>query len=384
MSQTVRPDSGASPKRKVSLADVAQAVGVGTTAVSYALNGKGNLSAKTREAVLQAARELGYESNYFAQNLKTSFRDVVALCAGIDLGVGTVKIWEIQHRLDRAGHSVEIYTAPIFVSHESQKQLEMLQMVRRLKPRAIICEVATMRAGLEAGGYDELRRYVESGGTLVCYNCGDAPDIECDTVLYDEPHSAYLMGRHLLDMGHKKIGLCIHNNAKSPDHPHLQGFVRALKEAGIEPNPDWIWAECCQEDGGARLAEKFLALPDDDHPSALGIINDVAAGAFVNALARAGKHIPEEVSVIGHDDIPAAKHCLVPLSTISHPSTEMAAALVEMLLSRFEERYIGAARQVTVRGRLIRRDSVVALGEARKTNGRPQETHAANELLVTR
>ena len=360
--------------KKATLADVAQAAGVGTTAVSYALNGKGNLSAKTRENVLQAARDLGYESNYFAQNLKTTFRDVVALCAGIDLGVGTVKIWEIQHRLDRAGHAVEIYNAPIFVSDESQKQLEMLQLVRRLKPRAIICEIASLRAGLDAGGYDEMRRYIESGGTLVCYNCGDAPAIECDTVLYDEPHSAYLMGRHLIDVGHRKIGICIHNDDKPKNHPHLRGFKRALKEAKIAINEDWIWAECCQEDGGARLAERFLAMPHSEWPTAIGIINDVAAGAFINALTRAGFQVPRELSVIGHDDVPAAKHCIVPLSTISHPSSDMAAALVEMVLSRFDGRYNGAPRTETVRGKLIQRDSVTSprtLPKATKAKRRP-------------
>lgn len=352
---------------KVTLDDVARAAGVGKTAVSYALNGKGNLSDKTRENVLQAARELGYESNYFAQNLKTTFRDVVALCAGIDLGVGTVKIWEIQHRLDYAGHSVEIYNAPIFVSDESQKQLEMLQLVRRLKPRAIICEIASLRAGLNAGGYEEMRRYMETGGTLICYNCGDAPAIECDTVLYDEPHSAYLMGRHLLDFGHRKIGICIHNNDKPETHPHLRGFKRALEEGGVTPDERWIWAECCQEDGGARLAQKVLAMPRRDWPTAIGIINDVAAGAFINALTRAGFQIPRDLSVIGHDDVPAAKHCIVPLSTISHPSSDMAEALVEMVLSRFENRYEGAPRTVTVRGQLISRDSVTPLCSSIKT-----------------
>lgn len=347
------------PKKKVTLADVARAAGVGTTAVSYALNEKGNLAPATREAILEAARDLGYESNFFAQNLKVEFRDVVAVCAGIDLGVGTVKIWEIQHRLDEAGHNVEVYPAPVFVSDESEKQLEMLQVVRRLKPRAIVCEIASMHAGLEAGGYDELKRYVESGGILVCYNCGDVPDLDCDTVLYDEQHSAYLMGRHLIEMGHKDLGFCIHCGEVFDEHPHVIGFKRALDEANIAPNPAWLWASCCQEEGGGRLAERFLELPENERPSAIGIINDVAASAFINALTRAGMQIPRDLSVIGHDDVPAAKYALVPLSTISHPSTEMAAAIVELLISRFENLHEIPPRHVTVRGKLIERDSVL-------------------------
>lgn len=363
---------------KVSMLDVAQAAGVGTTAVSYALNGKGNLSAATRETIVRVARELGYEGNYFAQNLKLAFREVVALCACIDLGVGTVKIWEIQHRLDRAGYAVETHITPVYMSHESQQQVDMLRTVRRLKPRAIICEVSTMRAGLEAGGYDELQRYMESGGILLCYNAlptqsdleGDLDASEnavanaenqilnCDTVFYDEAHSAYLMGRHLLEMGHRDLSFCIHGHNPTLEHPHARGFVRALEEAEIEPNWNWIWGECCQEDGGARLAERFLAMPRAQWPTAVGVINDVMASSFVNAMARAGFKIPDDLSVISHDDVPAAKNCLVPLSTISHPSAEIAAQLVEMLLERLESGYDGAARRVTVRGELVQRDSV--------------------------
>lgn len=345
-------------RSKVSIADVAQAAGVGTTSVSYALNGKGNLSATTRETIIRVAREMGYENNYFAQNVKVTFRDVVAVCACMDLGVGTMKIWEIQHRLDRAGHAVETYITPVYMSRESQQQLEMLQTVRRLKPRAIICEISTMRAGLEEGGYDELQRYVENGGTLVCYNSNTPIGIECDTVLYDEAHSAYLMGRHLLEMGHRELGFCIHGTNPQLDHPHVSGFLRALEEAKIAAKPAWIWGECCQEDGGARLAERFIALPRAQWPTAIGIINDVMASSFVNAMTRAGYKIPDDLSIIGHDDVPAAKNCLVPLTTISHPSSLQAAELVEMLFSRFEGRYDGAARHVTVRGELIQRDSV--------------------------
>lgn len=347
---------------KVSMSDVAQAAGVGTTSVSYALNGKGNLSASTRETILRVASELGYESNYFAQNLKATFRNVVAVCACMDLGVGTVKIWEIQHRLDRAGYAVETHITPIYMSHESHQQLEMLQTVRRLKPRAIVCEISTMKAGLEAGGYDELQRYVETGGTLVCYNSNDPIGVDCDTVFYDESHSAYLMGKHLLEMGHRKVGFCIHGTDPKldhPHHPHVSGFLRAMKEAKVAAKPAWIWGECCQEDGGARLAERFIALPRAQWPTAIGIINDVMASSFVNAMTRAGHRIPDDLSIIGHDDVPAAKNCLVPLSTISHPSSLQAAELVEMLLSRFEDRYDGPPRHVTVRGELIQRDSVL-------------------------
>jgi DNA-binding LacI/PurR family transcriptional regulator len=138
------PTSSAPPKPKATLTSVAAAAGVSVTTVSYALNGKGTIPEKTREAVRRAAAELGYESDYFAQNIKTSFRDVIALCATIDLGISTLTLWEVQHQLDEKGYTVEMHPTPVCVSDFEAKQLAMVRDVRRQKPRAIISEVGCL------------------------------------------------------------------------------------------------------------------------------------------------------------------------------------------------------------------------------------------------
>jgi DNA-binding LacI/PurR family transcriptional regulator len=152
-----------SPKiRKATMADVAQAAGVGLTTVSYALSGKGNLPDATREAVLRAAREVGYESNYFAQNIKAPYRDVVALCVGSDLGINTLTVWALQHHLDERGYTLEVHTKPSYVSDAERKQAALLHSLRRQKPRALVCEIS----GLDQAGIDELKFFVEKGGLL--------------------------------------------------------------------------------------------------------------------------------------------------------------------------------------------------------------------------
>jgi DNA-binding LacI/PurR family transcriptional regulator len=121
---------------------------------------------------------------------------------------------------------------------------------------------------------------------------------------------------------------------------------------------EWLWANCCYEEAGARLAEKFLKLKE--RPTAICIINDVTASTFVTQLHRAGVRVPQDVSVVGYDDTPAARYALVPLTTVSHPVEGIARPIIEMLLSRLDGSYNGAPRCVHVKGELIVRESTAA------------------------
>ena len=87
------------------------------------------------------------------------------------------------------------------------------------------------------------------------------------------------------------------------------------------------------------------------------IINDVTASTFVTQLHRAGVRVPQDVSVVGYDDTPAARYALVPLTTVSHPVKGIANPIVEMLLSRLDASYDGAARCLEVKGELVVRES---------------------------
>jgi DNA-binding LacI/PurR family transcriptional regulator len=368
-------------KSRATLADVAAAAGVSVTTVSYALNGKGSIPEATRAAVRQAANDLGYESDYFAQNIKASYRDVIALCATIDLGISTLMLWEVQHRLDEKGYAVEMHPTPVCVSDFEAKQVAMLRSVRRQKPRAIISEVACM----SEASLQELRLFCDKGGLLVGYGNGTVPDIDCDCVIYDEEDSAYQAARHLIKQGHRDIGLCIHHDEVVEAHPHVAGWTRAMQEFGVPINSDWMWGKCCYEDGGAELGQAFMALAPEKRPTAICIINDVMTASFVNFLTRAGVRVPHDVSIIGHDNTPAARHCVVPLTTFSHSVTTMTGHLMELLMSRLEGRYSGPSRRIMVQGELICRDSVRKMETASRPHHdavMPYQPHNIQKVTV--
>lgn len=339
--------------RRPTLKDVAQRAGVTPAMVSFTLSGKRRASEQTLRAVTKAAQELGYVPNPHAQRLASGgCHNTIALLWSIDLGVSTQQAYFIQHRLDEAGFTVETHDTPFYVSDVAAKQAQMLSSLCRQKPRAIICRSRE----LQESALMQLRRYAQDGGTVVCYGSKDNKSF--DQVIFDAQDNIYQAANHLLNLGHHNIGLSVHAHAVLPDDPALAGLQRALKERDVEVRPDWLWANCCYEEAGARLAEQWLQLKD--RPSALCIINDVTASTFITQLHRAGVRVPDDVSVVGYDDTAAARFALVPLTTVSHPVEGIARPIIEMLLSRLDGSYDGAPRCVEVKGELIVRESTAA------------------------
>lgn len=343
--------------------DVAGALGMHKSTVSLALSGKGNVSAATRQRIMKVARELGYEPNPLAQRLAHGHRNsVVCLFSGtLDVGLATEKILLIQQELSARGMEVPIYTSPDGNADGGESQAAQIKQVCRQRPRAILCAAQMLHPAV----YYELAAYQRGGGVVVSY---DIPvPLACDQVIFDREDNAYQAARHLLERGHRHIGLAMSQSVSvTPDAPNvpqtfrLRGFHRALNEFGVPFREEWLFLNATYEKGGAELARRFLAMRE--RPTGMCIVNDYVALAFMVEVMRAGVHVPEDVSVVSHDDQPIASYCPVPLTAVSQPVEAIARAVVTMLVERlgFDEETAASTppRTVTVRGQLVERESV--------------------------
>lgn len=356
--------------KPITIQDVAQAAGVAKTTASYALSGKGQLSSATRESVIKVAHELGFEPNFHAQRLSNGrCHDTIAIFASrLDLGVLAQKVQLIQRALVREG-----YRAPVFaggydvdnqpVSEEETKAL--LADVRRQKPVAVIVNSPS----LGDAAWDELRRLCDEGGALVLYDHEfpqQSAQLQCDTVIFDREDNTYQAARHLLELGHRELGLFMPGQQQNfPFHPRFCGFARALSDFGLKPNVDWFFCGGQYEAGGATLAKRFLEL--SRRPSGMCIINDDAAVAFIAELGRAGVKVPDEVSVVSHDDLPIARYFPIQLTTVSHPVEEIAEAVVQILLERLRSPQKSPQTRV-LRGQLYARQSATSIEIKKETS----------------
>ena len=222
-------------RKPPTIRDVAGELGLHKSTVSLALSGKGNLSAATRQKVLAAARELGYEPNPLAQRLAHGHRNAtVGIFSGVlDVGLGTEKILLIQKALSARSLEVPIYTCPEPVGDEGKSQVAQLRQLCRQRPRAILCTTQM----LEPGVFRELQAYQREGGIVVSF---DLPvPLECDQVLFDREENAYQAARHLLEHGHRHLGIGVtvtnerlSGTTSDPQTYRLKGFRRALAELG--------------------------------------------------------------------------------------------------------------------------------------------------------
>jgi DNA-binding LacI/PurR family transcriptional regulator len=345
-------------KKDVSLADVARLAGTAKSTASLALNGKSWVSHETRQAVINAARELnfipsGMDDKSVSRELN---HDVALFSLQFDLGCSTQKIQGIQKQLLQRGFQVPIYGfGYVPVVGEMPIQTEQLQDIIKSKPRCLIYNSQqTHRDVLEV-----LQKYIADGGILVTY---DIPlDIECDQVHFDREYNLYVAVKHLLDLGHRRIG--IYRTGQRHSSPlQYQTFSRVLEEHGLKPEPDWIFPSLDPDESeadGAGLASQFLQLPPGQRPTAICVYADHSAISFLGELRAAGIYVPYDLSVIGHDNRPLGRYSTPPLTTVSHPVDEIVNQVVSLVESRLNG-YQGPARQICIRGELVPRQSTAA------------------------
>jgi len=356
------PDANTTSK-PISIGYIAEALGIHKSTVSLALSGKGRVSPVTREKIMAFAEELGYRPDPLAQRLASrSTNRVVCLCSGsLDPGRGMEKIALIQSTLTGLDIEVPFYTPAKATEHRDTKeaQVTMFRQLRRQRPQAIICSVHAFHD--EA--FAELERYQQEGGIVISY---DLPiPLNCDQVVFDRFDNAYQGAHYLLERGHRHLGLGISrlvgartSNINTTQNTRAAGFRKALSERGEEVHAEWVFENDTHERGGAEMARHFLEL--EKRPTGLCIVNDYVALAFMVEVMRAGVRIPEDVSVIGYDDLPIASYCPVPLTSVSQPVNEIVDTVVRVLTERLEGDN-QPPRTITIKGNLIERQSVASL-----------------------
>ena len=291
-------------RKSVTIADVAREAGVTSATVSFALSGKRVISPDTREAVINAVARLGYTPNPHAVRLANGrCLDLVSLFTlTLDQGVGTQKLLLIQRALHDDGLRAPIQGYDYHAASNAAEQVALVRDIRVQRPRAIVCATA----GVCPEALAELRLFQEEGGLVSCIVYGAPVPIECDQVILDEEDNTYQSARYLLSLGHRRIGF-YKVAALRHEGPRTVGFRRALREFGAEYRPEWHFfgGEITdQEEGGAAIAQQWASLPADNRPTALCIVNDRTSQGFIVGAQSRGLRVPEDVSIVGHDDQP--------------------------------------------------------------------------------
>lgn len=311
-------DESEAPRRPAVLGDVAALAGVSAMTVSRVLNAPHRVRAETRERVLAAVRELDYWPNLAARQLVTGRSGVLGVVSIDTTLYGPAStLYCIEQTARLSGYSVSIASLSLL----SRRSIE--EAVRRLRAQAVDGVVILAPHESAADGLRHLPRDLP----VVAVDAGE--DIPVPVVTVDQRAGAARATRHLLDLGHRTV----HHLGGPVDwldaNYRIDGWRQVLESSG-RPVPEPLrgdWSPRSGHELGRRLA-------DDPSVTAIFVGNDQMALGLMRALREAGRRVPDDVSVVGFDDIPEAAYFWPPLTTVRQEFGEVGRHAFHLLLDR--------------------------------------------------
>ncbi len=326
--------------------EVARRAKVSLGTVSNVLNHPELVSEETRMRVQHTIDELGFVRNGSARHLRVGYTQSIGL---VVLDVSNPFFTEVARGAEDAASERGYIVILCNSDNSPRKEMNYLRVLEEQRVAGILIVPIEDQANYAR----PLRR---SGTSLVLL---DRVSHEANTcsVSVDDVYGGELAGRHLLELGHRRIAY-IHGPFTSAQYAdRLSGLRRAVIEAGLDPDRAIVplAAETDNAHAGAACAEAFLQL--EDLPTAIFCGNDYLAMGVMYELARRQVAVPQEVALIGYDDIDLASMLAVPLTTIRQPKYDLGFAATDLLLDEIVNKASHTHRQIVFRPELIVRQS---------------------------
>jgi DNA-binding LacI/PurR family transcriptional regulator len=321
-------------KRHATLTDIATVAGVTPMTVSRVVNDNGYVSVETREKVLRVLSELNYRRNGLARGLKRQRTDTMGLVLG---DIANPFAAELAHAV-REVTSMRGYNLFICVSEHSAK--EDIAAFDSLADHRVDGLIVATRANKL--GNDRLADMIDRGIPVVLIG-RDFRHPNVDLVSADHLRGGYDATRHLIQLGHERIGFIGITLSSGLGLRRFQGYLDALREHGLPIDEKLIVGRSemdeqapgySTETMGYRGMKQLLALRKP--PTAVFARNDFTAIGAISAIKEAGLRIPHDIAVVGYDDVPLAAHTSPPLTTVRQPTREQGRIAAEFLLRRIE------------------------------------------------
>ena len=334
------------------LSDIAKAAGVSVSTVSRVLNRRAGIKEDTRQRVLAVLNEMPHTARGVGALRRTGV--VGLLVPELTNPIFPAFAEALEGRASAAGYASLLCNTRVAMSEE--EYVRML-IARGVEGMIFVSPEIANTEDRAAGGSRISRSYYEkllADGVRMVFVNGGAPTLDVPDVAVDEHLAGYSATRHLLDLGHRRIGFVSGPARAVPSRLKRAGWAAALEEAGLAADPALVaHAPFGAEGGGAAMGE----LLDTSRPTAVMCSSDVMALGAMREAKRRGLSTPEDLSVVGFDDIPLAAYCQPALTTLAQPIDEMAAAAVDELSRRLDPDQPG--RATTSFSRMFRPNLVV-------------------------
>ena len=358
------------PRRRqhasITASDVARLAGVSPMTVSRVINGETSVRPKTRKAVNDAIRELGYSPNKAARSL--------ASASQIRIG--------LLYSNPSSTYLSEMLLGVLEQAHQSDTQIVVVECTAGSDTDAVI--MGMIKDGVDGiilapplsdspQAFSTLKQYRMPAVTVGSPHKVD----EISSVSIDDYLAAHTLTRHIISLGHRRIGFIIGNAEQGASVLRLEGFRAAMSEAGLEINDHYIVQGEFSYLSGFNSAGELLSLPQP--PSAIIASNDDMAAGVIAMAHRNNIEVPGELTVCGFDDTLFATTIWPTITTIRQPISEMSSLAIEMLEKIIRRRRRHPGREIQAKYKEV--DFLLML---RDSDSPPRDADISDEAVKKR
>jgi LacI family transcriptional regulator, galactose operon repressor len=307
--------------RRPTINDIATKVGLSKASVSRALNGKQDVDPETRKRIFKIASEMGYVASASARALSNGRSNCLGLLVPSLTWPWILEVLRgVAEEIERSGYSLILYTTA--GGADSEREF-MSQAV----PAGAVDGLALV---IPAGMIDYIGELAKGGLPVVCIDDrGHHP--EFPTVATTNLEGGRMAARHLLELGRRRFAMLNGQLEFGCNRDRLEGYRTTLQEAGFRMDGHHATTGYFTEESGAAGMTRLLEA--DPKIDAVFAANDLMAFGALRALRSAGRRIPDDVAVVGFDDIPASAVTHPPLTTIRQPLYEMGRTAATMVMA---------------------------------------------------
>lgn len=331
--------------------DVARQAGVSVGTVSHVLSGTVPVRTVLRDRVHAAIHKLDYHPNYVARSLKANRTKTLGMV-----------ISDITNpffpQVVRGAEDCALKHGYLLNTFNTDDQVEREQQVFSLLRSRRVDGILLVVAPSPAGDVAHIRKMVEAGIPVVCLD-RIPQGIALDSVSVDNIKGAQICVRHLINKGHRRIGIITGSLSLQTAKERLEGYRSALRGASIKPEPGLILEGDFREGSGYRLGKDLLL--SHQPPTAIFVSNGMMAVGVVRALEEIGLECPGDIAIASFDDLPLASAFRPHLTAVALPAYQIGNKGAELLIKRVRE--LTTCKHLT-----IRLDSELIIRESTSTN----------------
>ncbi|MFI3209665.1 MAG: LacI family DNA-binding transcriptional regulator [Peptostreptococcaceae bacterium] len=333
-------------RRPITIKDVAKKADVSISTVSRVINNSKPVTDQVKQRVLDVIDETGYIPNPLARSLVTKKSQLIGVI------VPEISDYLVNEMLNGIEEVAKMYDYEILLANtysDKEQELKCINLLRAKQVEGIVMISNDLQ--------EEHVEYIKKCSIPVTYMSKNANDFDIYTVSVDNEMASYDMTNYLIDLNHKKIALLLNNNEKSVlETERINGYKKALNERNIDFDENLIFMSGQNYENGYDTVKRLIE-DKVEIDSIFATSDEIAIGA-INASIDMGMNVPEDISVVGFDDVKMSRIYRPKLTTVHQPLYDIGAVAIRMVIKLIDVNRLDE-KKVNLPHRIIERESAI-------------------------